>query len=101
MFRATWLTSVFAGATIGMAAEFTEIRHLPSYWIAPVFFIGMFCCVMGIPQMMELRALQKRRGSFSIPAREEFTEHYFPAWGRMFIAFVSAATGGIIMHTFK
>ena len=86
--RATWVTSLIAGILFGVVARLVDTANLEGGYAVILFFISALGAVIGIPQIREIHAEHRRRGS-ARARMEDFPAFYLPAWGRMIVWFVS------------
>jgi hypothetical protein len=89
--RASWITSLFAGALFATSIHFLEEGD-HDLLIMLIFFGTAIVGGGGIGQMREMNAERKKRGldAFEwMATKDDFTRFYFPVWGRMLIWFFS------------
>ena len=96
MFRATRVTALVAGFSTVISIELIQEMRLSTACIALPFYGFAITGVVGIPQMQELQAERKRRGSYLLLEPGDLKTYYVPVWGRMFLWFVGCVITGII-----
>jgi hypothetical protein len=99
MMRATWVTSLIAGMLFGYVARLVDTANLQGVYAVIIFYISVLFAVLGVPQIREIYAEQRRRGSVRV-RKEDFPAFYLPAWGRMFVWFVACAISAFTIKAF-
>lgn len=96
--KATWYTSIISGVGFGIILQvFDPETGVETSIISLVFLAFMLVGVVGVSQ---IRDMFVSRGPFIFPPwgtwgtgikveKEDFTKFYLPAWGRMFLWFLS------------
>jgi len=96
--RATWITSLVAGAVFGAIAAGVNRRTgaVADVILVAALLVTVLIGVFGVPQIREILEERKKRGlgMFGVMIeRSDFSRFYFPTWGRMFVWFCATVVG--------
>ncbi len=91
MIRATWYTSLLAGALFGVVARYIDTARLDGIYGVVLFILTVPVGVLGLPQLREMYGEKRKRDAVTLTREQDFKQYYLPSWGRMFLWFAAAS----------